>query len=55
MWCRNPESQELSPQLFFRYDKCIGCSKCISVCTHGAIALNGKVVKTNRNLCKKMQ
>ena len=52
LWCQNPESQELNPQLFFMYDKCIGCGKCISVCTQGAITLNEEVVQTNRKLCK---
>jgi pyruvate formate lyase activating enzyme len=52
LWCQNPESQRLYPQLFFRYDKCIGCGKCISVCSENAITLNQKVVQTNRKLCK---
>ena len=51
LWCQNPESQELNPQLFFRYDKCTGCGECISVCTQGAITLNGKIVQTDRGLC----
>ncbi|MBN1974656.1 MAG: glycyl-radical enzyme activating protein [Sedimentisphaerales bacterium] len=53
LWCQNPESQELYPQLFFRYDKCIGCGECISICTQDAIKLNGNVVQTDRNLCKR--
>ncbi|MBN2591410.1 MAG: glycyl-radical enzyme activating protein [Sedimentisphaerales bacterium] len=52
LWCQNPESQELYPQLFFSYDKCTGCGKCISVCTQNAISQNGSVVQTDRNLCK---
>jgi pyruvate formate lyase activating enzyme len=52
LWCQNPESQQIYPQLFFRYDKCIGCVRCVSVCTQGAITLNGTIVKTDRNLCK---
>ena len=52
LWCQNPESQGLYRQLFFIYDKCTGCGKCISVCVHGAVTLNGKIAKTDRNLCK---
>lgn len=52
LWCQNPESQQLYPRLFFRYDKCTGCGKCIPVCIHGAVVLNGKSAKTNRQLCK---
>jgi len=52
LWCQNPESLELYPQLFFNYDKCAGCGWCISVCEQEAIKLNGDIVQTDRNLCK---
>jgi pyruvate formate lyase activating enzyme len=52
LWCQNPESQELYPQLFFRHDKCAGCGKCISFCIQNAITLIGDAVQTDRNLCK---
>ena len=51
LWCQNPESQQLYPQLFFMYDKCLGCGRCVSICTRGAATLNGKVAQTDRNLC----
>ncbi len=51
LWCQNPESQELYPQLFFSYEKCTGCGQCIMVCVHDAITTDGKVVQTDRKLC----
>jgi pyruvate formate lyase activating enzyme len=51
LWCQNPESQQLHPQLFFNYDKCMGCGRCIAVCPQRAVTLDRKTVKTNRWLC----
>lgn len=28
LWCHNPESQSLSPELLFYQDKCTGCGRC---------------------------
>ncbi len=35
LWCHNPESQKISPELLFSGDKCIYCKKCGSVCENG--------------------
>lgn len=44
LWCANPESQELKPQLAFFSDKCTGCGRCISICSNKAIEqVNGKI------------
>ena len=37
LWCCNPESQRMAPDVMFDAEKCIGCRKCTSVCSHGAI------------------
>ena len=31
-WCHNPESLCLTPQLLFRFRKCIGCGACLQAC-----------------------
>lgn len=36
-WCSNPESQQRDPQLMFISNNCIGCKRCISVCSVGAL------------------
>lgn len=37
LWCDNPESQMLQPQIFFWQDRCIRCGTCIAVCPRDAI------------------
>lgn len=32
LWCHNPESQRIEPELSFLPDKCIGCGFCASAC-----------------------
>lgn len=51
VWCQNPESQSITPKIFFSADKCAGCGKCVGVCESKAIGLvNGKAI-TNRHFC----
>lgn len=35
IWCHNPESQRIEPELSFLPDKCVGCGYCASVCPNG--------------------
>ena len=51
LWCQNPESQQLKPQLFYIEDKCIKCGLCVKSCPEGAIELAEGKVKTNREIC----
>jgi len=45
LWCANPEGQYTFPQLIFFPNKCIGCGRCISVCSNQAIEVNkGKII-----------
>ncbi len=41
LWCHNPESQGMKPELSFSPEKCIHCGWCSSVCRHSL----------NRDLC----
>ncbi|MFX0009255.1 MAG: glycyl-radical enzyme activating protein [Candidatus Hermodarchaeota archaeon] len=46
IWCQNPESQELKPQLSYFSEKCIGCGSCVAVCPNNALQLiDGKVIR----------
>lgn len=37
-WCHSPESQCAQRELMYKYMRCTGCHKCISVCPQGAIS-----------------
>ncbi len=32
LWCHNPESQLMTPQLMFYKNSCVGCGKCAEIC-----------------------
>ena len=51
VWCQNPESQILTPQLFFFKDKCTGCGDCVPSCPKGAIQIVNGRSRTDRQLC----
>ncbi|MFW6286758.1 MAG: glycyl-radical enzyme activating protein, partial [Candidatus Sumerlaeota bacterium] len=36
LWCHNPESMRMQPQLSFLANKCIGCGACLRICPHSA-------------------
>lgn len=39
LWCDNPESQPVEPQIIFREERCIGCGACVAACPEGAVTL----------------
>lgn len=39
LWCHNPESQSLEPELLYRAGRCLDCGECAQVCPEGAIVL----------------
>ncbi|MGB2963531.1 MAG: glycyl-radical enzyme activating protein [Anaerolineales bacterium] len=51
-WCHNPESQQFSPELIIRPERCIGCGACLDVCPEGAISTSNNLYFTDRQLCK---
>ena len=32
IWCHNPESKSAEEELFYNFEKCIGCGRCAAVC-----------------------
>ena len=39
LWCHNPESQYLKPELLYRAGRCLLCGACIEACPESAISL----------------
>ena len=40
VWCSNPESQVLKPQLMYNPQTCIRCGRCIETCRVGALSFD---------------
>ncbi len=40
IWCHNPESQSILPQIMYKEEKCTSCGKCVSVCKANAHIIN---------------
>jgi pyruvate formate lyase activating enzyme len=36
IWCHNPESMKMAPQLRYKKEKCTGCMSCIPTCSNSA-------------------
>lgn len=51
LWCQNPESNKVEPQLMYDRDTCTGCGRCIGVCPLSAISMDGRKVRTDRSIC----
>jgi pyruvate formate lyase activating enzyme len=45
LWCHNPESQSLTPELLYREGRCLLCGVCVDVCPEGAISIASNVSK----------
>tara|TARA_Y100000031_G_C8242947_1_gene396598 strand:+ start:707 stop:1660 length:954 start_codon:yes stop_codon:yes gene_type:complete len=50
IWCQNPESKNVSSELWWEKEKCIDCGECIKVCPEGAIS-NSNPYYIDRSLC----
>ena len=42
LWCSNPESQEIKPQVMFNKNLCTKCGRCKSECKSAAIHMNSE-------------
>lgn len=53
LWCANPESQQLYPEMLIRKVNCIGCGACVSACTNHALTLTSDGIEMDRSLCQR--
>jgi len=53
LWCANPESQEMQPQISVIRTNCIGCGACMQACQNEAISFGEKGVEIDRSRCRR--
>ncbi len=51
LWCHNPESLEMKPQLHWLDPRCIGCRLCLDICPNGALSFTEQGVVIDRGRC----
>lgn len=51
LWCQNPESQELKPEISYFKEKCVKCGLCVEACPNNAIKLTDDGVIRDKDLC----
>ncbi len=52
LWCQNPETISVKPQIAEYAAKCIGCGTCIDVCPNSAVHLNNGHRVVDKDKCK---
>ena len=51
LWCSNPESQCMKPEVTWRYTSCKSCGTCVKVCPVGAVTMGEDGVHIDREKC----
>jgi len=51
LWCHNPESISMEPQIQWLENRCIGCGTCIKTCSLGCLTKTEQGVVIDRELC----
>ena len=51
VWCHNPESQSVLPEIFYKKDMCIGCGACINECVEDCHVFNDGTHFLERKNC----
>ena len=51
-WCHNPESKNPKDELMFFEDRCVGCGRCVEVCSENCLEIvDGKARYRYKELC----
>jgi len=51
LWCSNPEGISFRPDLMYSEALCIACRTCVQTCQQGALSLNARGLKIDRDRC----
>jgi len=51
VWCQNPESQKLNPQISYFKEKCLLCESCVKSCPNDALKLINDEIVRDEDLC----
>lgn len=51
LWCQNPESISMKPEIQWMGTRCIGCLTCVHVCPKGALSAGDAGIVIDRTLC----
>ena len=51
VWCHNPESQLVRPQMGWMAERCKACGACVKVCQNGAVSLKRNRIARNPARC----
>lgn len=51
LWCHNPESKRMAPQLRFQQKKCVGCARCVTACRQGVHKIENGVHAIDYKAC----
>lgn len=51
LWCHNPESNSVKPDLFYNGEKCTGCGQCAAVCPKDCHKIDETGHRFDRNAC----
>ena len=52
LWCHNPESQSVSPELYFLHEKCTHCGACVEACPHQCHVVAVDRHEIDRSFCE---
>ena len=52
VWCHNPESISMTPQVQWLENRCIGCDSCIPTCPDGCLRRDGASLVIDRTRCQ---
>lgn len=51
LWCHNPESKTVRPEVMFNDSRCVGCGNCVQVCPHKGHTFTEQGHQINRKDC----